>query len=73
MAHKAKSHKGLLKRVRITGKGKIKSKRPGKGHLNSHKSGEKMNSLRKDLVATKSVAKKLERALHMRLKGREQA
>ena len=69
---KAKSHKGLLKRVRITGKGKVKSKRPGKSHLNSHKSGKKLTSLRRDLVASTPVAKMLERALHMRLKGREQ-
>ncbi len=44
---KLKSHKGLLKRVRITAKGKVKYNRSGKGHLLSHKTGNK----RRDLAA----------------------
>lgn len=70
---KLKSHKGLLKRIKVTGKGRIKHKRRGKSHLNSGLSGKSSRNLNKDGVAHKTVAKKLERVLHMRLKGRGQA
>ena len=43
---KMKSHKGLLKRIRITGKGKVKFKKAFSGHLRSHKSGKQVRELR---------------------------
>jgi large subunit ribosomal protein L35 len=69
---KPKSHKGLLKRIRITAGGKIKHRRRGKSHLNSEMSGTRSRHLRRKLVAHSTVAKKFERVLQMRLKGREQ-
>jgi large subunit ribosomal protein L35 len=44
---KAKSHKGIKKRFKITATGKIKHKRAGSSHLNSHKSGKQIRRLRK--------------------------
>lgn len=61
---KLKSHKGLLKRVKITAKGKIKFSRTGSGHLLSHKSGDERRSLRQRAVAKKGDIKRLERMLH---------
>ncbi len=72
MATKGKTHKGAMKRLKITGTGKLAGRKPNTGHLLSGKTGAKKRDLRSDLVATKSVAKKYEKALHRRLKGREQ-
>lgn len=69
---KLKSHKGTLKRMRVTGKGKVKHKRSGTSHLMSATNGKDSRRLRQALVVSKPVAKKLERVLHMRLIGREQ-
>ena len=69
---KPKSHKGLLKRVRITATGKIKHRRRGKSHLNSEMRGKRSQDLRKPLTVSTSIAKKLERVLNRRLRGREQ-
>ena len=44
---KAKSHKGIKKRFKITATGKVKHKRAGSSHLNSHKSGKQIRRLRK--------------------------
>lgn len=69
---KPKTHKGLAKRIRITGTGKIKYRRRGKSHLNSNITGKRSRHLRRHGVAPTTIAKKLERALNRRLKGREQ-
>ncbi len=61
-----------MKRIKITGGNKIKHRRRGKSHLNSGLSGNRSRHLRSDLVLDKTMAKKLERALNIRLKGREQ-
>lgn len=65
---KMKSRKGLLKRIKITGTGKVKFKRPGKSHLNSHMTGASIRAKRRDGVAKKGDIRKLERILHRRLK-----
>lgn len=65
---KLKTHKALLKRVRITGKKKIKFPERGRSHLNSGLSGVKSRQLRgRKKTAKKSDARRLERLLHMRL------
>lgn len=69
MSGKNKSHKGLLKRVRVTGRNKIKHRRRGTSHLNSGLSGDKSRSLHKDTIAHGTVARKLARALHVRVVG----
>lgn len=66
---KAKSHKGLLKRIRVTARGKVKHKRSGGTHLMSGFSGDQKRKLRSAKIVPKPVAKKLEGALHRHLKG----
>jgi large subunit ribosomal protein L35 len=70
---KGKNHKGLLKRVRVTGRGKVKHNRAGTSHLMSHKSGKRGRQLRHQICVPRPVAKEMEKILHRRLKGREQA
>ena len=55
---KQKTHKGLAKRVKITGRGKIKRKKAGSGHLMSGKSGGRRRSLRMATGMSKAMAKK---------------
>lgn len=61
---KLKSHKGLLKRVTVTAKGKVKFSKTGSGHLLSHKSGDERRKLRQRSVAKKGDIKRLEGMLH---------
>ena len=70
---KNKPHKGMLKRVRITGTGKVKRRSAFHKHLSSHKSGKRLRHLRKDRYLAGSDAKKYEKLLFRRLRGREQA
>lgn len=66
---KQKSHKGLLKRVKVTAKGKIKAKKGATGHLKSNKNGDKIRKLREDVYVSKSDIKRFERMLHRPLQG----
>lgn len=61
---KQKSHKGLLKRVKITATGKVKFKKAFKGHLNSHMSGDKLRSLSGTSCVKRGDIKRLEALLH---------
>ena len=67
---KNKSHKGLLKRVRITKSGKIKLHRAFGRHLRSHKSGRTIRKYRRATYAASSEAKRLGRVLLQRVRGR---
>ena len=60
---KLKPHKGLLKRVKITGRGKIKFKGAHSGHLRSHKTGEQIRAIRKKKVAKAGDIGRFERLL----------
>lgn len=60
MARKAfKPNKGLLKRVKITARGKVKWRKPCKGHLNSHMSGKKLRQLNSKALAKRGDIKRL--------------
>lgn len=61
---KLKPHKGLLKRVRVTAKGKVKYHRSGKGHLLSHKPGHKRRDLRGTSLLTGGDIVRVEKMLH---------
>ena len=61
---KLKSHKGLLKRIKVTAKGKVKFKKAFTGHLRSHKTGSKLMQLRGKSVAKAGDMNRLERMLH---------
>jgi large subunit ribosomal protein L35 len=67
MPSKPKPHKGLLKRAKITGKGKVKFAKPGKNHINSHMDGTTLRNKRRKLVAKKGDMKLLEGMVHRRL------
>ncbi len=67
---KNKSHKGLLKRVRITKSGKIKLQRAFGRHLRSHKSGGTIRTHRQPTYAAASEVKRLGRLLLQRVRGR---
>ena len=60
---KQKTHKGLAKRVKVTGKGKVVYKKSFAGHLMSHKSGNHVRGLRQSTTMTKAMGTKAKRAL----------
>ena len=64
---KLKSHKGLLKRIRITAKGKVKVRRAFGGHLRSHKSGKLMRSYSESNYVGKADIKRISAMLKLRL------
>ncbi len=61
---KMKSHKALLKRVKVTARGKVKYRKAFTGHLRSHKSGNKLRQLRRKNLAKSGEIKRLGRMLH---------
>ena len=65
---KTKSHKALLKRVKVTKTGKVKFAKAFTGHLKSHKSGKALMHLRGKSLAKAGDIKRLERMLHRPLK-----
>ena len=54
---KQKTHKGLAKRLRLTKSGKVKRQQAGRGHLMSHKSGDRVRKLRKAKLVAGKIAK----------------
>jgi ribosomal protein L35 len=64
---KNKPNKGLIKRIRITKSGRVKSKPAFSGHLRSHKSGDTMRSYRSAKYAHASDVRRAARMLHRRI------
>jgi len=56
---KMKPHKGLTKRVKITGKGKIVRFKAGRRHLMSVKPGDKRRRMRRPAVVADSEVRKI--------------
>jgi large subunit ribosomal protein L35 len=69
---KNKNHKGLGKRMRITKSGKIRHRSANHKHLRSGKGGKRLRQLRKDPYMSSADAKRLEKLLFRRLRGRNQ-
>jgi large subunit ribosomal protein L35 len=69
---KNKLHKGLLKRIRISKTGKVRHRAAGHKHLRSGKGGKRLRRLRKDPYMANPDAKRLEKLLFRRLRGRTQ-
>ncbi|TVQ60783.1 MAG: 50S ribosomal protein L35 [Phycisphaerales bacterium] len=69
---KNKSHKAILKRIRVTKTGLVKHKRCGGKHLRSDKPGSRLRKFRIDKFMPSGEAKRLEKMLHRRLRGRDQ-
>lgn len=69
---KNKSHKGLLKRIRITKSGKVRHRTAGHKHLRSGKGGKRLRQMRQDPYMSSSEAKRIEKLLFRRFRGRTQ-
>ena len=69
---KNKRHKGLLKRIRISATGKVRHRSGYHKHLSSHKTGKRLRQLRIDPYASNPEAKRFEKLLFRRLRGRSQ-
>lgn len=67
--HKQKSHKGLLKRAKVTARGKVRHHRAGKSHLMSRMSAKRKRQLRKAAYVKKGDIGRLQKMLHTELKG----
>ena len=70
---KNKSHKGLLKRVKITKSGKIRFRKPNSRHLKSNKSGKQTRSYRSPQYARAGDMKRLGTLLFRPLRSQDQA
>ena len=64
---KLKPNKGLMKRVRLTAKGKVKVSRAFGGHLRSHKDAKLMRSYRKKKLVGGADLKRISAMLCTRL------
>ncbi|GAB6164779.1 50S ribosomal protein L35 [Thermostilla marina] len=60
---KMKTHKGVQKRFRITGKGKLKHRNAGTSHLATRKTQKRKRNLRGTGVLAKADTKRLVEAL----------
>ena len=69
---KNKKHKGLMKRIRISKSGKVRHASANHKHLRSGKGGKRLRQLRKDPYMANPDAKRLEKLLFRRLRGRTQ-
>ncbi len=67
--YKIKSHKGINKRFKITGKGKVKAKRSGSTHLNSVSNGSQKRARRKEFVVSSADIKRIEQRVRKPLIG----
>jgi len=54
---KQKTHKGLSKRVKVTGSGKVRRKRAGAGHLMSGKNAKRRRRVSGSAILTGAIAK----------------
>ena len=70
---KNKSHKGLLKRAKITKSGRVRFRKPGSRHLKSNKSGNTTRSYRISQYARAGDMKRLGTLLFRPLKSQDQA
>ncbi|MEM6458235.1 MAG: 50S ribosomal protein L35 [Planctomycetota bacterium] len=66
-SNRMKGHKGLAKRIKLTGRNKVKFARPGKNHINSHMDGATLRQKRNKLVVKAGDRKLIEGLLHKRI------
>jgi len=69
---KNKTHKALLKRIRITKSGKVRHNKSGYKHLRSHKSADRLRRLRRGSMMSSSNTRRLSKLLFRRLRGKNQ-
>jgi large subunit ribosomal protein L35 len=60
---KLKSHKGLLKRFKVTGTGKVKRRRSGGAHLMSSKSSKRRRHIKGTTIIPGKAAKHMKKEM----------
>ena len=60
---KMKRHKGLAKRMKVTGSGKVRRHKCGRRHLLSHKTAKHRRRLREMAIVTGAVGRKIKQAI----------
>lgn len=60
---KYKPNKSALKRIKVTGRGKLMRKHPGAGHLKSVKSSKRIRHFRKDVAVPAVFVKTVKRLM----------
>ena len=60
---KIKSHRGSMKRFKLTKKGKLKRNKAYTGHLKEKKSSKKKRTLRKSVLLNKGDAKRVKKLI----------
>lgn len=60
---KQKSHKGIGKRIRVTGTGKLVRKKAGRRHLLTAKSRKRKRNMRRTTVVTLADEKRIKRVI----------
>ncbi|MFZ2300096.1 MAG: 50S ribosomal protein L35 [Candidatus Moraniibacteriota bacterium] len=60
---KLKTRKSIVKKVKITGRGKLKTRATGQNHYNSRATGSQARSKRKDNSVYPAVALNIKKAL----------
>ena len=60
---KMKTRKAVAKRVKVTGRGKLRRHRPLTSHLRSRKSPKRLRNLRKSRLVSKGFGKHAKQAL----------
>ena len=63
MGNKMKSHRGAMKRFRITGTGKIKRNKAYKSHILTKKSAKRKRGLRQAIMLTSADLKRIKSVL----------
>jgi large subunit ribosomal protein L35 len=60
---KAKTHKGLAKRLKLTGKGKVAYNKMGKSHFLRNKTAARKRRMRKKGILSGTIATKMRKGL----------
>ncbi|MDR3195215.1 MAG: 50S ribosomal protein L35 [Endomicrobium sp.] len=60
---KMKTHRGAKKRFKVTGKGKVKYKKPGQRHLMTGDSGNQNRKSRKAVIVADSDMKTMKKVM----------
>jgi large subunit ribosomal protein L35 len=63
---KQKTHKGIAKRVKVTGRGKLKHRRAGASHLMSGKNAKRRRRIRTTAVIRAGKLKAMKEALRVK-------
>ncbi len=63
---KQKTHKGIAKRVKVTGRGKLKHRRAGASHLMSGKNAKRRRRIRTTAIIRAGKLKAMKEALRVK-------